>query len=150
MEQEYFSIFVFCLGTFMYSVVFDPLRKKQVALTPEERVRQFFINWLHSRRNWPLQLMASEYTIKFGRKSFRCDIVAFNRSLEPQIIVECKAPEVELGKAVLDQILTYNMVLKVPHLVITNGAQTYVCSYNDAAEKYVFVEDIPYYLPDKF
>jgi len=134
----------------MDSVVFDPLRKKHVALTPEEGVRQFFINWLHSQRNWPLQLMASEYTIKFGRKSFRCDIVAFNKALEPQIIVECKSPQVELGKAVLDQILTYNMVLKVPHLVITNGNKTFVCSYSNTIGKYVFVEDIPCYLPDKF
>lgn len=132
----------------MESVVFDPLRKKHVALTQEEQVRQFFINWLHTERNWPLQLMASEYTIKFGRKSFRCDIVAFNRSLEPQIIVECKAPDVELGKAVLEQIVTYNMILKVPHLVITNGNRTFVCSYSNTKGKYEFVEDIPFFLPD--
>ena len=131
----------------MEAVVFDPLRKKNVALTPEERVRQFFINWLHTQRRWPLTLMASEYTIKLGRKSFRCDIVAFNRELQPQIIVECKAPEVVLGKGVLEQIAAYNLVLKVPVLVITNGNSTYVCSYSNTTGKYEFVEDIPYYLP---
>ena len=134
----------------MEAVVFDPLRKKNVALTPEEQVRQFFINWLHIQRGWPLTLMASEYTIKLGRKSFRCDIVAFNRELQPQIIVECKAPEVVLGKGVLEQIAAYNLVLKVPVLVITNGNSTYVCSYSNKTGKYEFVEDIPYYLPDKF
>lgn len=133
----------------MNRTVFDPLRKKNVALTPEEQVRQFFIEWLNRERNWPLQLMASEYSIKFGRKSFRCDIVAFNRNLEPQIIVECKAPDVALDNKVLEQIITYNMVLKVPHLVITNGKETYVCSHNGATGKYEFREDIPYYLPDK-
>ena len=132
----------------METVVFDPLRKKHVALTPEERVRQFFINWLHTERNWPLQLMASEYGIKLGRKSFRCDIVTFNRALQPQIIVECKAPEVQLTKAVLEQVLTYNMVLKVPYLVITNGNVTYACSYNSTTGKYEFSEEIPFYLPD--
>ena len=135
---------------FMETVVFDPLRKKHVALTPEERVRQFFINWLHTERGWPLQLMASEYSIKLGRKSFRCDIVAFNKELVPQVIVECKAPEVELGKSVIEQVTGYNLVLKVPHLVITNGRKTFVCSYNSAAGKYEFVGDIPFYLPDNF
>ena len=135
---------------FMETVVFDPLRKKHVALTPEERVRQYFINWLHTERGWPLQLMASEYSIKLGRKSLRCDIVAFNKELVPQMIVECKAPEVELGKAGLEQVIGYNLVLKVPHLVITNGKRTFVCSYNNATGKYEFVGDIPFYLPDNF
>lgn len=133
----------------MNRTVFDPLRRKNVALTPEEAVRQFFIEWLNKQRNWPLQLMASEYSIRFNRKSFRCDIVAFNRSLEPQIIVECKAPDVALDNQVLQQIVTYNMVLKVPHLVITNGKDTFVCSRNGETGKYEFKEDIPYYLPDK-
>jgi hypothetical protein len=131
----------------MDRTVFDPLRKKSVALTPEEEVRQFFIGWLSRERNWPLALMASEYGIKFNGRSYRCDIVAFNRQLQPQIIVECKAPEVVLGKGVLEQIAAYNLVLKVPVLVITNGNSTYVCSYSNKTGKYEFVEDIPFYLP---
>lgn len=131
----------------MENLVFDPLRKKNVALTPEEEVRQFFIKWLHDQKGWPLQLMASEYTIKLGRKSLRCDLVAFNRALEPQMIVECKAPDVVLDNRVLAQIVAYNIVLKVPHLVITNGNDTYVCSYNKATEKYEFVGDVPAYTP---
>ena len=74
----------------MEGTVFDPLRKKHVSLTPEEQVRQHFIHWLNAEREYPLQLMASEYTIKLGNKSFRCDIVAFDNNLKPQIIVECK------------------------------------------------------------
>lgn len=128
----------------MENVVFDPLRKKNVVLTPEEGVRQFFIKWLQTERGWPLQLMASEYGIKLGRKTLRCDIVVFNRALEPQMIVECKAPEVVLDNRVLDQIVAYNIVLKVPHLVITNGNSTYVCSYSKEKERYEFVEDVPY------
>lgn len=129
----------------MEKSVFDPLRKKYVALTPEEHVRQHFIGWLNKERGWPLQLMASEYVIKLGRKNFRCDIVAFSRQLQPVLIVECKAPDVALDNVVLEQIAAYNLVLKVPHLVITNGYATCVCSYNAATGKYEFAEDVPFY-----
>ncbi len=129
----------------MEGTVFDPLRKKHVALTPEEQVRQHFIHWLNTERGYPLQLMASEYTIKLGNKSFRCDIVAFNSNLAPQIVVECKAPGVKLSSAVLQQVLNYNLVLKVPHLVITNGESTCVCSYNPHTGRYEFAQDIPHH-----
>ena len=129
----------------MEGTVFDPLRKKYVALTPEEEVRQHFITWLNTQRNYPLTLMASEYTLKIGRRSLRCDIVVFNRNLEPQIIVECKAPYVTLGNNVMQQIASYNTLLKVPHLIITNGTGTCVCSYNESLGRYEFAQDIPYH-----
>lgn len=129
----------------MEGTVFDPLRKKHVSLTPEEQVRQHFIHWLNAERGYPLQLMASEYTIKLGNKSFRCDIVAFDNNLKPQIIVECKAPHVKLSNTVLQQVLNYNLVLKVPHLVITNGESTCVCSYNSLMGRYEFAQDIPHH-----
>jgi hypothetical protein len=129
----------------MEGTVFDPLRKKHVSLTPEEQVRQHFIHWLNAERGYPLQLMASEYTIKLGNKSFRSDIVAFDNNLKPQIIVECKAPQVKLSNTVLQQVLNYNLVLKVPHLVITNGESTCVCSYNSLMGRYEFAQDIPHH-----
>ena len=129
----------------MEGTVFDPLRKKHVSLTPEEQVRQHFIHWLNAERGYPLQLMASEYTIKLGNKSFRCDIVAFDNNLKPQVIVECKAPQVKLSNTVLQQVLNYNLVLKVPHLVITNGESTCVCSYNNLMGRYEFAQDIPHH-----
>lgn len=129
----------------MEGTVFDPLRKKHVSLTPEEQVRQHFIHWLNTERGYPLQLMASEYTIKLGNKSFRCDIVAFDNNLMPQIIVECKAPYVKLDSTVLQQVLNYNLVLKVPHLIITNGEATCICSYNRLLGKYEFAQDIPHH-----
>lgn len=129
----------------MEGTVFDPLRKKHVSLTPEEQVRQHFIHWLNAERGYPLQLMASEYTIKLGSKSFRCDIVAFDNNLKPQIIVECKAPQVKLSNTVLQQVLNYNLVLKVPHLIITNGESTCVCSYNSLMGRYEFAQDIPHH-----
>jgi hypothetical protein len=89
--------------------------------------------------------MASEYTIKLGNKSFRCDIVAFDNNLKPQIIVECKAPGVKLDGTVLQQVLNYNLVLKVPHLIITNGESTCICSYNSQIGRYEFAQDIPHH-----
>ena len=129
----------------MEGTVFDPLRKKHVSLTPEEQVRQHFIHWLNAEREYPLQLMASEYTIKLGNKSFRCDIVAFDNNLKPQIIVECKSPGVKLDGTVLQQVLNYNLVLKVPHLIITNGESTCICSYNSQIGRYEFAQDIPHH-----
>lgn len=129
----------------MNLTVFDPLRKKSVVLTPEEEVRQFFIGWLSRERNWPLALMASEYSLKFNGRSYRCDIVAFNRQLQPQIIVECKAPDVKLGQQVVDQVITYNRILNVPYIVITNGGTTYICSLNKETGKYEYVADLPHY-----
>ena len=123
--------------------IFDPLRKKRVALTPEEHVRQFFISWLNKECGYPLALMASEYAITYNKQRFRCDIVCFNRALEPQVIVECKAPDVKLTSEVLDQIARYNMVLKVKHLIITNGHESYICKYNGDKNRYEFVEDFP-------
>ncbi len=125
--------------------IFDPLRKKRVALTPEEHVRQFFIAWLNKERNFPLPLMASEYSICYNKQRFRCDIVCFNKALEPQMIVECKAPDVKLTNGVIDQIARYNMVLRVKYLVITNGSDTYVLKYNGADGKYEFASEIPFY-----
>lgn len=129
----------------MEGTVFDPLRKKHVALTPEEEVRQHFITWLHTGRNYPLSLMASEYTIRIGHKNLRCDLVVFNRDLQPQIIVECKAPYVTLDNEVLQQAAAYNSILKVPHLIITNGVQTFICSFNTCSGRYEFATDLPYY-----
>lgn len=129
----------------MRETVFDPLRRKRVALTPEEAVRQHFIEWLHKERNYPLTLMASEYSIKYNKMTYRCDLVTFNKLLEPQLIVECKAPDIPLTKEVLEQIMRYNLVLKVRNLIITNGVTTFACELNPATSRYEFIADIPFY-----
>ncbi|MEG0518590.1 MAG: type I restriction enzyme HsdR N-terminal domain-containing protein [Bacteroidales bacterium] len=129
----------------MRETVFDPLRRKRVALTPEEAVRQYFIEWLHKERNYPLTLMTSEYSIKLNKMTYRCDLVAFNKALEPQLIVECKAPDIPLTKEVMEQIMRYNRVLRVKNLIITNGVTTFACELNSATGKYEFVADIPFY-----
>lgn len=104
----------------------DPLRKKMVTATPEEKVRQWFISVLRDSAGVPEHLMMSEVALEFGQKKYRADILIWDRSGQPLGIVECKRPEVELSSAVLEQAMRYNMVLGVRWLFITNGTRTYL------------------------
>ena len=110
--------------------VFDPLRKKEVALTPEERVRQWFISVLHEAMQVPYTMMNSEVSLQLRDKKMRSDIVVFARDLHPMMVVECKRPDVELTREVADQIFRYNYVMDVPFVVATNGQNTYICKRN--------------------
>ncbi len=105
------------------STIFDPLRQKIVALTPEEGVRQGFIRYLIDALGYPSGLMANEYSIRIGRLERRCDTVIFGDDLSPLMIVEYKAPHIALTQEVIDQVFRYNSVLSVPYIVITNGVQ---------------------------
>ena len=114
----------------------DPLRRKNVALTPEERVRQWFISVLRDEALVPEGLMRSEVAFDFGaevgglsgtkRKRYRADIVVYDRALRPVMTVECKRPETELGEDVVRQAMRYNMVLDVRWLVLTSGVKTFI------------------------
>ena len=123
--------------------IWDPLRKKEVALTPEERVRQWFITVLSVNMQVPQHMMMSETGFKLGDKQFRADILVYDRNARPLMVVECKRPEVELDEEVLNQAIRYNMVLKVRYIVITNGNKTYICKRTD--DGYGFVSHIPKY-----
>ena len=106
--------------------VWDPLRRKEVALTPEERVRQWFITVLREELGVPPYEMMSEATLSYGGKAWRADIVVYRRNMSPAMVVECKRPDVELTREVLEQALRYNLVLDVNWIVITNGKKTLV------------------------
>lgn len=125
------------------TVIWDPLRKKEVARTPEEVVRQWFIGVLNSNFNVPLHMMMSEAGLKLGDKQFRADILVYDRRMQPLVIVECKRPEVELTQEVLDQAIRYNMVLDVKYIIITNGTKTYICGKQDGG--YAFMKALPTY-----
>ena len=123
--------------------IWDPLRKKEVARTPEEVVRQWCINVLATRLQVPLHMMMSEVGFRLGDKQFRADILVYDRKTHPLVIVECKRPEVELTQEVLDQAIRYNMVLDVKYIIITNGTKTYICGRQDG--KYAFMKALPTY-----
>ncbi|MBN4082144.1 type I restriction enzyme HsdR N-terminal domain-containing protein [bacterium AH-315-B15] len=103
--------------------IWDRLRKKYVQHTPEEWVRQHFINYLIDHLKYSEALMLSEYTVEYNKMKKRCDIVVMNPNQVAQIIVECKAPQVELSEDTFYQIARYNYVLKAPILILTNGMQ---------------------------
>ena len=123
--------------------IWDPLRKKEVALTPEERVRQWFISVLIQQMEVPAHMMMSEAGFKLGEKQFRADILVYDRNVKPLMVVECKRPEVELTSDVLDQAVRYNMVLDVRYIVITNGNSTFICGKN--SNGYSFIQSLPKY-----
>ena len=127
--------------------VFDPLRRKEVALTPEEEVRQWCIKVMSENLGVPLHMMMSEAGFKLGGKQFRADILVYDRQAHPLAVVECKRPEVEMSREVLDQAIRYNMVLNVRFMIITNGRQTFACRRveEDGNVRYVFIEQVPSY-----
>jgi type I site-specific restriction endonuclease len=124
--------------------VWDVVRKKWVALTPEEWVRQHLIHFLNDNRRWPFSLMAVEKSITFNSMVRRADVVLYNRAMKPVLIAECKAPEVPIVQATLDQAAVYNRVLGVDFLLLTNGLHTSCCQFTDAAAGYEWLSDVPF------
>lgn len=123
--------------------IWDPLRKKDVALTPEERVRQWCIEGLSKNMGVPIHLMMSEVGFCLGGKQFRADVVVYDRKAQPLAVVECKRPEVELTAEVLDQALRYNMVLNVKYIIITNGTKTFIAKRQEG--RFEFMNSVPSY-----
>ena len=127
------------------SFIFDPLRKKYIALTPEEWVRQHFVHLLTDYKGYPKGLLANEVQLNLNGTKKRCDTVLFNKDLSARMIVEYKAPNIEITQAVFDQITRYNMVLKVEYLIVSNGMRHYCCKIDYNTMQYTFLPDIPAY-----
>ncbi|MCD6598306.1 MAG: type I restriction enzyme HsdR N-terminal domain-containing protein [Bacteroidales bacterium] len=123
--------------------IFDPLRKKKVVLTPEEWVRQNFIQFLIQEKHYPEQLIKVEMGFKVNNLTKRSDILVYDRKGKPSLIVECKAPSVKVSQDVFDQIARYNISLKVDFLVVTNGMEHYCCKINHQKKSYQFLRNIP-------
>lgn len=126
-------------------VIFDVIRRRYVVLTPEEWVRQHFVHFLLAYKGYPQALMANEVQLQLNGTKKRCDTVLYWRDLTARMIVEYKAPEVEITQAVFDQITRYNMVLKVDYLVVSNGMRHYCCRMDYERNSYTFLKDIPDY-----
>ena len=123
--------------------IFDPLRRKYLVLTPEEWVRQHFVNWLIAEKKYPASLIANEAGIKLNSLTRRCDTVVYNRQLEPVMIVEYKEPRVPITQEVFDQVVRYNSVLKVPYIVVSNGLKHYCCLMDYEKMSYDYLTEIP-------
>lgn len=132
-------------GTREHPRIFDTLRRRYVALTPEEWVRQHFVHWLTDHKGYPAALMANEIALNIGDKRLRADSVLYDRRLQPRMIIEYKAPTVQITQRVFDQIAAYNMLLHVDYLVISNGLVHYCCRIDYTSRTYEFLHEIPDY-----
>lgn len=125
--------------------VLDILRRKYIALTPEEWVRQSFIRFVVEKKNYPQALLANEISLNLGNKKLRADSVLYDKMLKPRMIIEYKAPKISITQRVFDQIFSYNILLSVPYIIVTNGIEIYVCKLNEKEKRYMFLDDIPSY-----
>ena len=123
--------------------VFDVLRKKFVRLTPEEKVRQQLIHYLIDELEYPKGLIGIEKGLVVNGKPRRMDMVVYDRGGSAFMILECKAPEVEITQEVFDQAAMYNLKLKVPYLVVSNGSVTYCCFIDWEEKEFVFESEFP-------
>jgi len=123
--------------------IFDAVRKKYIALTPEEWVRQNFVAWLINERHYPSGLIAIEKELLVNELKKRYDIVVYNNNHLPALLVECKAPFVAVSQKVFDQAARYNLALKVNYLIVTNGLTHYCCYIDMEKGKYSFLKNIP-------
>ena len=125
--------------------IFDVIRRRYVALTPEEWVRQHFVHYLLEHKGYPRSLMANEVQLALNGTRKRCDTVLYKRDLTPQMIIEYKAPHIEITQAVFDQIGRYNLALRVDYLVVSNGICHYCCRMDYEGGGYAFLPAIPGY-----
>lgn len=125
--------------------IFDAIRRKFVVLTPEEWVRQNFIQYLISQKNVPQMMMGIEKALSLNNLTKRADIIIFGNLGQPAMIVECKAPEVKIDQKVFEQISRYNLALKVKYLIVTNGLEHYCAKIDFGSSSFTFLEEIPDY-----
>lgn len=126
-------------------LVLDILRRRYVTLTPEEMVRQFFINYLIEYKGYPSSLLANEVEMKIGDKKVRCDSLLYDSALQPRMIIEYKAPDIQMTDKVVNQIVAYNTQLHVPYLMMTNGTQHLCLHFDEDTMRWKVMQEIPSY-----
>lgn len=128
-------------------LIFDCIRKKFVALQPEEWVRQHCINYLITVKKYPVSLINIEKELLINGLKKRYDIVIFNSDGSIHLVVECKAPHININQTVFDQIARYNLVLNATYLMVTNGINHYYCTMDYNEKHYTFLKTIPNFKP---
>ena len=123
--------------------IFDSIRKKYVVLTPEEWVRQNFIQYLKVEKKYPETLMAVEKQLIINQNQRRFDLLIYNRNGQPFLIAEFKAPSVKITQDAFDQVVRYNMELKVDRVIVSNGLQHFACAIDYEKNSYSYLKEIP-------
>lgn len=125
--------------------IFDDIRKKKIVLTPEEWVRQNFIQFLIQEKGYPQGLIAVEKGLQLNGLQKRTDILCYAKDGNPILMVECKAPNIPINQSVFDQIARYNITFKLPYLIVTNGLVHYCAFINFEKNQFSFLKEIPSY-----
>ena len=123
--------------------IFDEIRKKFIILKPEEWVRQHVVQYLLQNKNYPKSYINVEKLVKVNDLSKRYDIIVYQPNGEIYLLIECKAPEININQQTFDQIARYNLVLNAKYLMVSNGLNHYFCQMDFKNEKYVFLEELP-------
>lgn len=126
-------------------MVFDPIRKKYVVLTPEEWVRQHFVNYLITYLSYPRSLISVEQGLRYNSLLKRSDIVVFDRNGEPVVLVECKSVEIKLNQKVMEQALMYNRTIGATYVIVTNGLESACMAIDKENSNVDFLPTIPTY-----
>jgi len=125
------------------TLIFDPIRKKYLVLAPEELVRQMVVQYLIQEKKFPKSRIGIEQGLKVNTLAKRSDILIYDQSMAPTLLVECKAPKVPVDDKTFEQITRYNLPLKVRYLIVTNGIDTYCCEMDYVEQQYAFLDKIP-------
>ncbi len=125
------------------SFVFDPIRRKDVTLTPEELLRQLVLLYLLEVKQYPANRIRVEIGLTVNTLQKRCDIAVFDAGINPWLIVECKSPKVPLVQGTFEQVARYNLQFQAPYLAVTNGLSTYSCALDLEQQTFWFLPDFP-------
>jgi predicted type IV restriction endonuclease len=123
--------------------ILDLVRRKYVVITPEEWVRQHFLNYLMADLKYPKALFRVESGLKFNQMQKRSDILIHNRQGKPWMLIECKSPDIKLTQKAFNQIAVYNMTLGAEYLAVTNGMVHFCCRAKTTDAEAGFLKDFP-------
>lgn len=126
------------------TMVWDPVRKIWVVLTPEEHVRQYLLQYFIHVMQYPSSLIAVEKKIQVGDLSKRFDIVVYNREHKPWLLAECKAPEIPLSEKTLHQLLSYHNAMQCRYWLVSNGHSAFCADANNI-HQIKWLVDLPGY-----
>ncbi len=139
------------LGNLKYSqrdgkkTIFDPIRKRYFIFTPEELTRQLIIQHFLVKIEWPQNLISIEKEFSLYRRKRRYDLVFYKDANTPAILVECKAPNINLSNTTFEQVANYNLALKVPYLLVSNCRESFFFAMDFEEKRFNALESIGLY-----
>lgn len=125
--------------------IWDTVRRKYVALTPEEWVRQHFIAYLVGGKGYPVGRIGNEISLNLNGRSRRCDTLIYDAEGQPLVLIEYKAPHIAVSQKVFEQAIRYNICFRVPYIILSNGMSHYCCHVDYDTGEFRFLTEIPPY-----